>query len=71
METKTMFVLLLLVNMVIGDSHTGCLSSTQGATLLSIAHSNQKIFKNLTKSVNQLQGYHPSPLLYSCEEIKA
>ena len=72
METKAMFVFLLLVNVVIGDNHTGCLSLTQGAALLSIARSNQENIQNLTKSVNQLllQGYHPSPLLHSCEEIK-
>ena len=33
---------------------------------------NQESIENLTKNVNQLllQGYHPSPLLHSCEEIK-
>ena len=54
METKAMFVLLLLVNMVIGDSHTGCPSSSLYSDLVQVSDQVSKMAANYSKDIASL-----------------
>ena len=54
METKAMFVLLLLVNMVIGDSHTGCSSSSLYSDLVQVSDQVSKMAANYSKDIASL-----------------
>ena len=54
METKAMFVLLLLVNVVIGDSHTGCPSSSLYSDLIQVSDQVSKMVANHSKDIASL-----------------
>ena len=54
METKAMFVLLLLVNVVIGDSHTGCPSSSLYSDLIQVSDQVKKMAANYSKDIASL-----------------
>ena len=54
METKAMFILLLLVNMVISDSHTGCPSSSLYSDLVQVSDQVSKMAANYSKDIASL-----------------